>query len=225
MTREQLHIAFKIAMDKNSNSIAFGGCPAFLDEEIDYWLNLALYQEINTKFTGNNASKIAFEGSTKRTHDLENLIRTDYNIAAIKEANTNRCYVANLFSNKRMFFVDAILNFNDEKANVLLVKHDDAKKFKKTYTNNPWIENPVCVIEDNTLYIYYDDISMNSNKYSVDITYVKYPTKVENLPADGMDEIPEYMQYEVVNRAVELALEDIESQRVQTKIQLNQLDE
>ena len=40
-----------------------------------------------------------------------------------------------------------------------------------------------------------------------------------------MDEIPEYMQFEVVNRAVELALEDIESKRVQTKVQLNQLDE
>lgn len=225
MTREQLHIAFKIAMDKNSQSIAFGGCPAFLPEEIDYWLNQGLYQEINTKFTGNNASKIAFEGSIKRTHDLENLIRTDYNIAATKEANINRCYIANLFSDKRMFFVDAVLNFNGKKANVLLVKHDDAKKFKKTYTNNPWIENPVCIIEDNTLYIYYDDISMNANSYSVDITYVKYPTKVENLPAAGMDEIPEYMQYEVVNRAVELALEDIESQRVQTKTQLNQLDE
>ena len=225
MTREQLHIAFKIAMDKNSQSIAFGGCPAFLPEEIDYWLNQGLYQEINTKFTGNNASKIAFEGSIKRTHDLENLIRTDYNIAATKEANINRCYIANLFSDKRMFFVDAVLNFNGKKANVLLVKHDDAKKFKKTYTNNPWIENPVCIIEDNTLYIYYDDISMNANSYSVDITYVKYPTKVENLPAAGMDEIPEYTQYEVVNRAVELALEDIESQRVQTKTQLNQLDE
>ena len=35
MTRDQLHIAFKIAMDKNSQSIAFGGCPAFLPDEID----------------------------------------------------------------------------------------------------------------------------------------------------------------------------------------------
>lgn len=225
MTREQLHIAFKIAIDKNSQSIAFGGCPAFLPEEIDYWLNLALYQEINTKFTGNNATKIAFEGSVKRTHDLENLIRTDNAVTATKEAGTNRCFIANLFSDKRMFFVDAVLNFGNKKANVILVSHKDAQKFKKTHSNNPWIENPVCVIEDNTLYIYYDDVSMNSNNYSVDITYVKYPTKVENLPADGMGEIPEYMQYEVVNRAVELALEDIESQRVQTKIQLNQLDE
>jgi hypothetical protein len=66
---------------------------------------------------------------------------------------------------------------------------------------------------------------MNSSNYSVDITYVKFPTKVEDLPAAGMNEIPEYMQFEVVNRAVELALEDIESKRVQTKVQLNQLDE
>ena len=225
MTREQLHIAFKIAMDKNSQSIAFGGCPAFLPEEIDYWLNQGLYQEINTKFTGNNPSKIAFEGSIKRTHDLENLIRTDYKVVATKEANTNRCYIANLFSDKRMFFVSAVLNFGDDKANVILINHNDSQKFKKTYNNNPWIENPVCVIEDNTLYVYYDDISMNADTYSVDITYVKYPTKVEDLPSAGMDEIPEYMQYEVVNRAVELALEDIESRRVQTKVQLNQLDE
>lgn len=225
MTREQLHIAFKIAMDKNSQSVAFGGCPAFLPNEIDYWLNLALYQEINTKFTGNNTTKVAFEGSTKRTHDLENLIRTDRYVTATKEADINRCYIANLFSDKRMFFIDATFNFDNKKANVTLVSHTVAQRFKKTHDNNPWIETPVGVIEDNTLYVYYDDISMNSEVYSVDITYVKYPTKVEDLPEAGMTEIPEYMQHEVVNRAVELALEDIESRRVQTKTQLNQLDE
>lgn len=225
MTRDQLHIAFKVAMDKNAQSVAFGGCPAFLPSEIDYWLNNALYQEINTKFTGNNPSKIAFEGSIKRTHDLENLICTDNAVTATKEAGINRCFIANLFSDKRMFFVDAVLNFGNKKANVILVSHTDAQKFKKTHSNNPWIDVPVGTIHDNTLYVYYDDILMNSDTYSMDITYVKYPTKVEYLPAAGMDEIPEYMQYEVVNRAVELALEDIESQRVQTKTQLNQLDE
>lgn len=225
MTRDQLHIAFKIAMDKNSKSIAFGGCPAFLPEEIDYWLNQGLYQEINTKFTGNNANKVAFEGSIKRTHDLENLIRTDRAISATKEANINRCYIANLFNGNRMFFVDAVLNFGNDKANVVLVSHEVSKNFRKTHNNNPWIEQPVGVIEDNTLYVYYDDVSMNSSNYTIDVTYVKYPTKVEDLPTAGMDEIPEYMQFEVVNRAVELALEDIESRRVQTKTQLNQLDE
>ena len=168
-------------MDKNSQSVAFGGCPAFLPEEIDYWLNQALYQEINTKFTGNNSSKIAFEGSIKRTHDLENLIDTDNNISATKEIGINRCFITNLFSGNRMFFIDAVLNFSNKKANVQLVSHEVAQKFRKTHNNNPWIETPVGVIQNNTLYIYYDAISMQSESYSVDITYVKFPTKVEDL--------------------------------------------
>ena len=122
-----------------------------------------------------------------------------------------------------MFFVDAVLNMGSNKANVVLVDHATAQRFRKTYDNNPWIETPVGVIEDNTLYVYYDEISMIPS--TIDITYIKTPTKIEDLPPAGMDEIPEYMQYEVVNRAVELALEDIESRRVQTKTQLNQLDE
>ena len=225
MTRDELHIAFKIAIDKNSKSVAFGGCPAFLPEEIDYWLDQGLFQEINTKFTGNNSMKISFEGSVKRTHDLENLVRTDCNVSMIKEANSNRCYLPNLFSDKRMFFIDAVLNFGSNKAVVGLVTHDVAKRFRKTHNNNPWIANPVGVIEDNTLYIYYDSIDMVSDNYTVDITYIKTPTKIEDLPAEGMMEIPEYMQHEVVNRAVELALDDIESKRAQTKNQLNQFDE
>lgn len=212
-------------MDKNSQSIAFGGCPAFLPDEIDYWLNQGLYQEINTKFTGNNAMKIGFEGSVKRTHDLEKLIKTE-TIPAVMEAGTNCCKIQNFFSNKRMFFIDALLKFNDNKANVRLVTHTDAQKFKMTHSNNPWIDVPVGTLHDDTLYIYYDNVSMQATSYSVDLTYVKFPTKIgKNYPSTESDELPEYMWYEIVNRAVELALEDIESRRVQTKTQLNQLDE
>lgn len=225
MTRDDLHIAFKIAMDKNSKSVAFGGCPAFLSDEIDYWLNQGLYQEINTKFTGNNANKIAFEGSVKRTHDLEKLINTE-TVNATKETNTNVCYVSNLVNSKRMFFVDAALNFGSNKANIRLVTHTDAQKFKMTHSNNPWIDVPVGTIHNNQLNIYYDSVKMKADSYTVEITYVKVPTKVSSTyPTTAKDELPEYMWYEVVNRAVELALEDIESRRVQTKTQLNQLDE
>ena len=223
MTRTELHIAFKTAIDKNAPSVAFGGSPAFLPEEIDYWLNQGLYQEINTKFTGNNTLKTSFEGNVKRIHDLEGLIRTDKNVEIITETDVNRFYVLNLNSGNRMFFVDAIVNSGNKKANVALVDHITAQRFRKTYNNDPWIETPVGVIEDNALYVYYDTHTLSPG--SIDITYVKTPTKIEDLPPAGMDEIPEYMQYEVVNRAVELALEDIESKRVQTKVQLNQLDE
>ena len=85
MTRGQLHIAFKIEMDKNAANIAFGSYPSFLPEEIDYWLNQGMYQEVSNKFTGLNTLKQPFEKSVKRIHDLENLIVTHNNIRMEKD--------------------------------------------------------------------------------------------------------------------------------------------
>ena len=224
MTRDQLHIAFKIAMDKNAANIAFGSYPAFLPEEIDYWLNQGMYQEVSNKFTGLNTLKQPFEKSVKRVHDLERLVVTKNNIAMQSDSNLNRCIAKDVFNDK-LFFVDAYFRFGAKQSNVLLIEHRNADRFKKTYDNSPYIQTPVAVIEDRDLIIYYDPIVMKSDMYLVDLTYIKNPTKIEDLGEDGMTEFPEYMQYEIVNRAVALALENIESKRVETKSQLNQIDE
>lgn len=227
MTRNELHKYFKIGTDKNSQSTAFGGCPSFLPEEIDYWLNNGYYQILNNKFTGNNALKQQFEQSVKRIQDLQNLIKTDKEVQALGESaeDSNVCYVPNLFNGNRMFFVDAVLKFGNSIANVKLLDHNTAQKFRKTYANIPWIEDPIGVIENNTLYIYYDPILMDAQTYRVDITYVKFPTKIQDLPSDGLTEVPENVQFEIVDRAVALALEDIESRRTETKLQLNTIAE
>lgn len=238
MTRDQLHIAFKIAMDKNSKSVAFGGCPAFLPEEIDYWLNLAMFNVVSTKFTGHNTLQQAFEGSVKRTQDLERLVVTDTGLNIVSEASNNRLTFENLLNNSttnngRMFFIEAVLNWSTNSTDIIkrptaatvrLVEHETAKRFLETYNNKPWIDTPVATIQDNTLFIYVDRVTMPA-PFKLDLTYVKYPTKVEDLPAAGMTEIPEYMQYEIVDKAVSLALEDIESRRVETKTQLNTVNE
>lgn len=237
MTREQLHKNFKVEMDKNATNIAFGSYPAFLPEEIDHWLNQALFQELATKFTGHNFSQVPFEQSVKRIHDLEKLVQTDKGISASVEDNTNRITLNNLLNRTsdnrgRMFFVNAAINWTSDsndlikrmpKATVIMIDHTAANKFLETYNNKPWIDTPVATIEDNSLQIYVDTYSMKA-PYTVDITYIKYPTLVQNL-TDDTDELPEYMWYEIVNRAVALALENIESQRVQTKSQLNQTNE
>lgn len=224
MTRDQLHIAFKIEMDKNAANIAFGSYPAFLPEEIDYWLNQGMYQEVSNKFTGLNTLKQPFEKSVKRIHDLERLVVTKHNIAMQSDDKLNRCVAEQIFKDK-MFFVDAYLRFGAKQSDVLLIEHTNVNKFKKAYNNLPYIPTPVAVIENNDLIIYYDPITMNANSYLVDLTYIKNPTKVEDLGEEGMVEFPEYMQHEIVNRAVQLALENIESRRVETKSQLNQIDE
>lgn len=227
MTREQLHIAFKIAMDKNATNIAFGSYPAFLPEEIDYWLNQGMYQEISNKFTGNNSLQQPFEQTTKRVHDLEKLIVTKVAVEH-NDITSNVCAFRDIFKDK-MFFVDGVFRFGAKEGNILLVSHDKAKKFRQTYDNIPYIPTPVATIEGNDLLVYYDPVSMKigdkDGKYYVDITYIKNPTKVEDLGENDMTEFPEYMQHEVVNRAVMLALSNIESQRTQTQSQINQLDE
>lgn len=232
MTRDELHIAFKIEMDKNSQSVAYGGCPAFLPEEVDYWLNKGYYDVLTTKFSGQNTTQTAFEGSVKRIADLERLVKTDKDLVINRVDNTNKLILSDLLNNEsnntgRMFFVEAVLHWNKDGNNrsavVELVSHEIARNFISTYNNNPWIENPIATIEDNSLIVYIDQLEMTGT-FTIDITYVKHPTSIANLPSDsGLTEVPEYVQNEIVNKAVQLALDNIESQRIQTKSQLNTL--
>lgn len=226
MTRNELHTAFKVEMDKNSVNVAYGGCPAFIDSEIDYWINKGYYNLLMQKFTGGTSNEVKFEGDVKRIADFDRLIKTDKNISLTKDNATNCVYLSNLLNRNndnrgRMFYVSSVLSWGDNKATVKLLDHTQIKNFIKTYNNNPWIENPVGVIEDNTLKVYYDPISMESNSYSVDLTYVKHPVLINDLTSElEISELPDQTWYEVINRAVQMALENVESQRVQTKTSL-----
>lgn len=226
MTRNELHTAFKVEMDKNSVNMAYGGCPAFIDSEIDYWINKGYYNLLMQKFTGGTSNEVKFEGDVKRIADFDRLIKTDKNVSLTKDNTTNCAYLSNLLNRNnnnrgRMFYVSSVLSWGDNKATVKLLDHTQIKNFIKTYNNNPWIENPVGVIEDNTLKIYYDPISMESNSYSIDLTYIKHPVLINDLTSElETSELPDQTWYEVINRAVQMALENVESQRVQTKTSL-----
>ena len=104
MIVSEIHKAFKVMMDKNAEAVAFGGCPAFLPEEIDLFLNQAFIEIISNKFTGQNVLQTPFEGSVKRVADLEGLVKTDKGISLALDSSTNVLTLEN-FSNtgKRMF--------------------------------------------------------------------------------------------------------------------------
>lgn len=227
MKVSDIHKAFKVIMDKNSEAVAFGGCPAFLPEEIDLFLNQAFVEIVCNKFTGYNTLQQPFEGSVKRIADLENMVKTDYDITLSLNSSTNVLTVEN-FSNtdKRMFYVNAVLHFNtDQIANCVLISHEDSRKFLKTHTNDPWIDTPVATLENNQLKVFIDVHSMNS-PYSIDITYVQFPPKIDYTQASqDINIVPDRVINEVINRAVVLALDNIESARTQTKVQLNNLQE
>lgn len=226
MTVPEAHIAFKIETDKNAVNIGMSGCPSFLPEEIDYWLYTAYLIKIATKFTGNNNLQALFEGNIKRVADLEGLVKTDRSITLLSEPISNRLTMNDFKSSvtygdeaqdKRMYFIEGVLHFGNNKiANVKPISHEQARRFLETYSNKPWIEEPVAILEDNKLIVFIDRDLM-VGPYTIDITYLAYPRKINNQDITStLDEIPEYMQYEVVKLAADMAIENIESPRTQT---------
>ena len=138
--------------------------------------------------------------------------------------------------------------------NVKLVTHAIAEKFFATATNMPWIKEPVAYIENNTFYYIYDNVKIDSDDdlvaadtpAAVGMTYIKTPNKF----AKNLDEIdgavsyfdwdPEFedgetpVEYEfelndtaaeeLVNLAITFALENVESQRLNTKLNTRGLE-
>ena len=239
MKVQDIHKAFKVAMDKNAQAVAYGGCPAFLPAEEDLFLNQAYNEVISNKFTGTTVTKVAFEGSVNRIADLEGLIITEDGLpittsllenSVILEDFTNETGINKGY--RRMFYVSCILLFDNleqfqetQHITCTLVDHETARRFKKTYNNRPWIDIPVATIEDNKLKIYYDDVTMKDPS-GIILTYVKRPEVIDYTKPDmDITEVPEYVMYEVINRAAVIALENIESQRTGTKVQINNLQE
>lgn len=236
MNITELHQRFKVELDKNAVNTGIAGSPSFLPEEIDYWLYSAYLSKVSTKFTGNNPIGTPFEGNTKRIADLEKLVKTDKSLTLLAETGTNRLYLNGFTSTvtygsgtqeKRMFFLPSMLKFGptSANANVIQVTHEQASKFLQTYNNRPYIETPVAILENNTLTIYVDKDLM-PGPYTLDLTYLAYPMRLNNQDVtSGMDEIPEYMQYEVIKLAADMAIENTESQRAQTHPQYLNISE
>ena len=243
MKISEIHKTFKTMMDKNAESVAFGGCPAFLSEEIDLFLNQAYVEVICNKYTGTNTLRVPFEGSVKRIQDLEGLVKTDKGISVknnTKTAEDNVLQVENLLTtvasgstpkNDKMFFVSAVLHWGEDgdnrpnAATIQMIDHLSSDKFLLTHNNSPWIPVPVATISDNTLKVFVDPTTTD-NSFTIDITYVKFPEKINyKTPDVNINEVPDRVMYEVINRAVLIALENIESKRTETKINLNNLQE
>lgn len=231
MLTSTIHKNFKISLDKNAQASAFGGCPAFLPTEIDFILNQAYLQEISQKFTGNaNAGIVGFDGNAKRVSDLEKLVKTDNSSLVQFDSSSNVLRFPNFFKDsdgnaQRLFFISAVLRFGNKEATCTLIDHLAAAKFLKTYNNFPWIDNPVITIEDNQLLVYIDTYSMKE-PYGIEVTYIKVPKPIDSSkPTQDIDEVPDYMMHEIINRAAVIALENVESRRTESKLQLNTLQE
>ena len=119
-----------------------------------------------------------------------------------------------------------------------LVTHAMASKFFTSAFNMPWIKVPVVYIEDGNLYIVYDLLNA-PNFNDTTIVYIKRPnTFVKDLetPTTGyityFEGTGEQYQFEcnstvaeeLISLAVTFALENVESQRLNSKLNMRGLE-
>lgn len=216
MTFGEMNIAFQVGMDKVA-SLSYAN---FLDEQIDFFLNQATLRFINTRMQGNNVYQYGLEETQKRVDDLRELVK-DY--SGPLTADTFEPELGVVW----MDFPDDYLYLMRVKCLMRTatcgpswqapkqIQHDDLEKILYDPFNKPDFINPIFVIKGTKLYFYgnptlfYDEVK---------IQYISYPVTIDstNSPNDTLN-MAKHTHQEIVDIAVGIALEDIESPRWQSQ--------
>lgn len=219
MDTRGLHQHFKVEYDKANVITSY---PSVLPEEIDVFLNKAYLMILNQKFTGNNYRKIAFEGDIKRISDLQKLVVTSTitTHTDVSHASNAIAFDLNELDNY-LYYVTSTIKLDGVKNSiVILTSHAIEQNVKETDINKPWLPKPVAEIENDKLIVYYDPIKHMTiaDDVAIAITYIKKPFTIDiTSNPDAIIEVEDSVALEIVDLAVFLALENIESQRTETK--------
>ena len=225
MTIQEMHIAFKLKFDK----LDLLEYPNIEPEAIDFLLNQSQLRLLKTKYQPNNNYKVGFEGSQKRIDDLRTLVKSasqDSLTSYLMDDDTNvRIYEATLPTD---YFYMVKLRVKVEKAGVgtaikspRQVQHDDISVFISDPFDGPKYRNPLAmfagtkvqIVTDGTFQVtkVFFDYLKKPLDLSIDATGVNTPTGYTNV-----SEFPEQVHQEIVDYAVEMSLENIESPRFQS---------
>lgn len=224
MTHGDILKKFFIEYDKDMITSSY---PSLTINEACNFLNKAYFAIIGQKFSGNNLRQVPFEGDTKQLEDLQELVITTeidkYNLYTTPKNKVN-------FENPvdMLYYVNAILKYNNNIENVILVPHAIAKNFIHTDNNMPWIENPVCVIQDNKINIFYDDYKhnkvTNTGYFKLLLTYIKNPILFAPNSLTTEFELNDSVVEELINLAITFVLNTVESSRLTANTNLLKLE-
>lgn len=225
MTHSEIYKKFFIEYDKDMITSSY---PSLTLIEVSNFLNKAYLALIAQKFTGNNLRQVPFEGDTKQLEDLQPLIVT----SSIEGIPTYGDSVKNgiIFQTpiNMLYYVDSRIQYTltvNDVENIILIPHQHVRRFMHTAHNMPWIENPVCVISNNTIRVYYDDYSHKRIEPWLYIDYIKRPQMFNGESTDDVKfELSDSVVEELINLAITFVLDNVESSRIQTKTNLLKLE-
>ena len=183
------------------------------------FISQAVHEVISNKYTGTQ-NQAGFEANDKRIADLQGLVGTAL-ILTSKETSVSNA-VAFELPMDFWFYVDAYVKINGSTIyQVELTTHDIVKNFAVTHDNDPYIPVAKAVLEGNNIVVYYDKHIVNSID-GLAMSYIYTPVIFTD---DVLAKELEPLIDEIINRAVLIALENIEAPRTETKAQLNSLQE
>lgn len=213
MTAAEMHIAFKLGLDK----VASFAYPNFLSQEVDFFLNQAQLRVIKQRYDGNNQKREAFEETQKRVDDLRTLVKVDSTLPVL--VTTPRRRYRYTLPNDYMFGImydGSITKTGCAERDMYIkqVQHDDLINLLQDPFNNPLDEWSLLVYENTYIYLYVDSTWTVS---AFNLTYLKTPVSINGSVAPNVDsELPSQIHQEIVDEAVLIAIENIESSRIQT---------
>jgi hypothetical protein len=227
MNAPELIKKFEIILDKVSQFTS----AAFTKDEICMHLNNASLSIAMKKFTGNNAIGAPFEAGFKRITDLQSLVENKLiTTDPTTYANSNVLTFENAITTDMLVVIGATLiggATKSEISNVAVISNDVARRFNQTEQNIPWIDAPVCTIAANSINLIVDPIDKRNyinkvDKVELDIQYVRTPVIITATSQEELTDYPDSMWLEVVQLAVSMALDNVESPRLQSHQAISQ---
>ena len=230
MTHSDIYTKFMIEYDKADVTSSY---PSLTKYEVATILDKAYLALIAQKLTGNNPRKVSFEADVKSTEDLRPLV-VNKEVSPTKSTIYKNEYTYTLPDNF-MYYVQALVKISgDDLALVKFKKHDEVSMYKYTDTNYPWISHPIAYPEDKGLNIIFDaDCADNGTTKTLVLTYIKEPNKFVKgsgkLTTDydfgtTTFQLSDSMAEELINLAIIMSTEIVESSRLTTKINTRPLE-
>jgi len=224
----QLLLSLEQKLDKTDSQ----GYADILDDEKRYWLDQAADRFVKQRYTGNNFQKKAFEQNQKRVDDLRVAINTSV-IPGVVNTDYRNAYSIPLPVDYRYLLKIEVeiqyIDCNDVETTMWKtpkqIEHDDIYAIADDPFNKPTVDNPKFIMEQNSIVMFAGEGEVINAR----ITYIKLFRKLQLglINVDGSVDIyaaptTDYIELavdvheEVVDIAVKMILENIESQRYQT---------
>ncbi len=225
MTISEMHLLFKLSLDKVGNN----ALPYFEPEAVDMIINYAIKAVVKQKISGNNVLRQGAEETTKRKSDLQSLL-SNYEVASnlFISNSSNKPFGVFVPMVSDIFYlldeeveIKSTLCDSTKRVNVLPIRNDQYNTLILDPFNRP-DKNKILKLEYGKIGIgptlHIELISSDGieiNKYY--LRYYKTPITV-NYGLNISCDLPDIIHEEIIDFAVSWTLENIESPRFQSQI-------